>query len=68
LIEEEERGKSIAPPESSSEDEDDEATNTDGDGFGDGSGSGSDAKDNSKHEEGSRRLTSPADIAERLVV
>jgi hypothetical protein len=61
LIEEEKRGKSVTPPESSSEDEDDEGTDTDGEGSGENGGdssssSGSDAEENSEHEEGSPKV------------
>jgi hypothetical protein len=56
LIEEEKQGKSIAPPESSSEDEDDEDINTDGEDSGE-NGSGSSGCDNDV-EESSRRKES----------
>jgi hypothetical protein len=60
LIEEEKRGKSIAPLESSSEDEDGEGTDTDGEvtgeNGGDSSDSGSDTEENSEHEEDSPKV------------
>jgi hypothetical protein len=58
LIEEEKRGKDIAPLESSfkDEDEDEEDTDTDGEGSGDSSSSGSDAEETSEHEESSPKV------------
>jgi hypothetical protein len=56
LIEEEKRGKSIAPLESSSDDEYDEATDTDDEGSSNSSGSGSDVVENSEHEENSPKV------------
>jgi hypothetical protein len=56
MIEEEERGKDIALPVSSSEDEDEEATESDADCFGDSSNSGNDAERTSEHEEDSPKV------------
>jgi hypothetical protein len=58
LIEEEKRGKSIAPPESSSEDEDDEGTDTEGEDFGE-NGSDSSNIDSDVEESSGREESSP---------
>jgi hypothetical protein len=60
LIEEEKRGKSIAPQESSSEDEHDEGIDTEGEDSGengsDSSGSDNDVEESFGHEESSLKV------------
>jgi hypothetical protein len=71
LIEEERRGKSIELSESSSEDVDDEVTlnaEEDSDEDSDGSSSGGDVKDSSDHEERLQRLTSSAEMFQKLAL
>jgi hypothetical protein len=58
LIKEEKRGKSITPPESSSEDENDEDTYTDVEDSGE-NGSGSSDSDNDVEESSGREESSP---------
>jgi hypothetical protein len=60
LIEEEKRGKNIAPPESFSEDEDDEGTNTEGEDSGENdsnnSGRDNDVEESYRCEESSPKV------------